>query len=98
MQNHCAANSNNRIVWISAANVFATLAVVFLHCNGVFWTFPKGRLWYSSNFIETFFYWGVPVFFMISGATLMDYRRKYSTSHFLKKRFNRTFIPFIIWS
>lgn len=89
---------NNKTFWISAANVMACLGVIILHCNSVFWSFPKGLTWYTSNFLETFFYWPVPVFFMISGATLIDYRDRYSTESFLKKRFFRTGIPFLFWS
>lgn len=84
--------------WISAANVTACLSVIYLHCNGVFWSFPKGITWYTSNFIETVCYWAVPVFFMISGATLLNYRERYSTKEFLQKRFTRTGIPFLFWS
>lgn len=88
----------DRIRWISMAQVSASFAVVMLHCNGVFWQFPTGRLWYTSNFIECFFYWAVPAFFMISGATLLDYQDRYSTSTFLKKRLLRTAVPFVAWS
>lgn len=88
----------DRIRWISMAQVSACFAVVMLHCNGVFWQFPTGRLWYTSNFIECFFYWAVPVFFMISGATLLDYQDRYSTSTFLKKRLLRIAVPFVAWS
>ena len=69
-----------------------------MHCNSVFWSFPKGRLWVTSNFIETFFFFPVPVFFMITGATLVNYRDRYTTLVFLKKRFQRTLIPFLFWS
>lgn len=85
-------------LYISVANVFACLSVVLLHANTVFWTHPTGRLWITSNFIETFFYWAVPVFYMISGVTLIDYRERYSTSVFLKKRAVKTLIPFVFWS
>lgn len=91
-------SDSNKLFWISAANVFSCLGVIILHCNGVFWSFPKGRTWYTANFLETFFYWPVPVFFMISGATSIDYRERYSTREFLKKRFKRTLIPFLFWS
>lgn len=87
-----------RNLWISYANIAAAFAVVMLHCNGVFWSFPEGRLWISSNFIETFFYWAVPVFFMITGATLIDYRDRYDTKEFFRKRFTRTLVPFLFWS
>ena len=71
---------------------------MLLHTNGVFWSRPHGRLWISANFLETFFYFAVPVFFMIYGATLLDYRNKYSTSVFLKKRFSKVLFPFLFWS
>lgn len=35
---------------------------------------------------------------MLSGATLLDYRNRYSTKTFFKKRFEKTVIPFIFWS
>lgn len=69
-----------------------------LHCNGVFWSHPSGMLWITSNFIETAFFWAVPVFFMIIGAVQIDYRKKYSTREYLHRRFTKTGIPFIFWS
>lgn len=38
---------------------------------------------------------GVPLFFMISGALLLN--RDYDLKYFLKHRFTRIFIPFIFW-
>ena len=35
---------------------------------------------------------------MISGATLLDYRERYSLKVYFKKRFEKTVIPFIAWS
>lgn len=35
---------------------------------------------------------------MISGYTLMDYRDRYDTVTFFKKRILRAFVPFIVWS
>lgn len=48
--------------------------------------------------IEVLFYWAVPIFFMLTGATLMRYRERYDTKTFLLKRFQRTVIPFLAWS
>lgn len=85
-------------LYISVLNCIACLGVIFLHANSIFWSHPIGLLWTSANFIETFFYWPVPVFFMISGATLMKYRERYSTTKFLKRRINKTVVPFLFWS
>lgn len=83
---------------ISVLNVAACFSVIMLHCNGVFWSFPEGKLWFTSNFIETFFYFAVPIFFMCSGITLLDYPKRYSTSEYFHKRISKTVIPFLFWS
>lgn len=84
--------------YISALSVLASFAVVVLHVNGVFWNFSRERYWITANIIESVMYFAVPVFFMITGATLMNYNKRYSTKEFFKKRFIRTVIPFIVWS
>ena len=85
--------------YLSFLSVVACLAVVFLHTNGCFWNFSAtGRYWLTANIIESVFYFAVPVFFMISGATLIDYSDRYSTTVFFKKRILKTVIPFVVWS
>lgn len=82
--------------YISLLNVLACIGVVILH------TFETG---YTSdaNFlfevlIRAIAYCAVPVFFMITGATLIDYRERYDTKTFFKKRLLKVIIPLIIWS
>lgn len=87
-----------RKVYIQILGVISSLAVVMMHVNGCFWSFSYERYWITANVIECMCYFAVPVFFMISGATLIDYRSRYSTKVFLKKRFVKTVIPFLIWS
>lgn len=84
--------------YITILTVLSSFAVMMLHFNGVFWSHPEGSLWISSNIIETVFYFAVPVFFMITGCTLIDYRERYSTRTFFRKRFARTVLPFVVWS
>lgn len=81
--------------YISILNVLACIGVVILH------TFETG---YTSdaNFvfevlIRAIAYCAVPVFFMITGATLIDYRERYDTKTFFKKRLLKVIIPLIIW-
>ncbi len=93
------ANENKgNIFYLSALTVLSSLAVVVLHCNGVFWHKPTGHVWASACLIESLFYFAVPVFFMISGCTLIDYGKRYSTAQFFRKRAARTLVPFLIWS
>lgn len=79
-------------------NVVSCIAVVFLHTNGCFWTYSTDRYWFTANIIESIFYFAVPCFFMISGATLMNYRDRYPLKTYFSKRVNKTVIPFLIWS
>ena len=88
----------NNIEYISYLSVISAIAVIILHTNGVFWSFSKARLWITANIIECAFYFAVPIFFMITGITLLDYRDRYDTKTYFKKRITKTVIPFIVWS
>lgn len=87
-----------RIIYFDILNIFAAFSVIFLHCNGLAHTYSDTLSWKQAFAVETLFYWAVPVFLMLSGATLFDYRERYSTKEFFRKRFIRTVIPFILWS
>lgn len=84
--------------YISLLSVISAISVVYLHANGCFWTFSKYRYWFTANIIECIFFFAVPIFFMITGANLIDYQDKYSTKEYFKKRIKKAFIPFVIWS
>lgn len=86
-----------RIEYISLASVISAIAVIYLHAN-CFWNFSTSRSWFTANIIESFFYFAVPVFFMISGAMLLDFNKKYGMNTYFKKRITKTVIPYIIWS
>lgn len=87
-----------KLNYISLLNVVSCVAVVYLHTNGCFWSFSNERYWKTANIIECLFYFAVPCFFMISGSTLLDYRDRYSTKEYFKKRIQKTVIPFFVWS
>lgn len=88
----------DKFYYISVLNVVSALAVVFLHANGIFWAHPKGDTWITANIIESLFIFAVPVFYMISGSTLVEYSSRYTTRTFFKKRFHKTVVPFLFWS
>ena len=92
------SSETKRIEFIDYLNIFCCISVIALHCNGCFWQFSSERYWITSVFIECIFYFAVPVFFMISGVNLIDYREKYDTKTFLKKRLVKIFVPFLFWS
>lgn len=88
----------DNINFITLLNVISAIAVVILHTNGCFWTFSKERYWITANIIECICYFAVPIFFMITGATLINYQERYTTKDFFKKRIMKVGIPFILWS
>ena len=87
-----------KLDYITFLSVISAISVVFLHTNGVFWIFSKERYWITADIIEGIFYFAVPIFFMISGANLIDYRKRYDTKTFFIKRIKKVVIPFIFFS
>ena len=89
----------NRKDFISFAAVFAAIAVLYLHVNGAFWNMGvKNPAWPSANVIECVFYFAVPMFVMISGATLLNFFDRYGLGTYFQRRVERIVIPYIFWS
>lgn len=91
-------SDKNYVLYYDFLNIVACISVIYMHCNGSVHNFSNTSLWKESLIIETLAYWAVPIFFMLSGATLLEYRKKYTTKCFFKKRFMKTVIPFIVWN
>lgn len=89
---------SERVVWYDLLNICACLCVVFLHHNGLVHSYFPTAAWAEALGVEVLAYWAVPVFLMLSGATLMGYRTRYSTKEFFKRRLLRTLIPFLLWT
>ena len=87
-----------RKVYLSLARIICAFAVVMIHTNGCFYEFNTESCWIWANVIECGLGFAVPVFIMISGATLMDYSNRYSTKEYFKKRIIKTGIPYVVWS
>ena len=99
-ENRDLDNSKSAKVFsLTFIQVICAISVVTLHTNGVFWNFSAtDRYWFTANIIESVLYFGVPIFFMVTGITLLDYRERYSTSEFFKKRAEKTVLPYVVWS
>ena len=69
-----------------------------IHSNGCFWQFSKEHWWFTANIIESVLYFAVPVFFMMTGVTLLDYMERCDTKTFFVRRLKKTVIPFVFWS
>ena len=91
-------NIPKRRLYIDVINIISCLAVIILHHNSMVHTFEDTLNWKISLGVECGFYWAVPVFLMLSGVTLLNYREKYDTRTFFEKRIRRTVIPWLFWS
>lgn len=89
--------TDSRVLYFDVLNVIACISVLFLHCNMMVHSWNPGRNWIVALAIETLFFFAVPIFFMLTGATLMRYRERYDTSTFFRKRMIRIVIPFLMW-
>lgn len=91
-------DAHRKVVYFDVLNILACLCVIGMHCNGIVHIFDGSAVWAQSMVIETLAYWAVPVFFMLSGATMMDYRERYSTREYFKRRWRKVGTPFLFWT
>ena len=87
-----------RILYFDVLNVVACVCVLYMHFNVIVHKYTPTPEWHQSLIVECLAYWAVPVFFMLTGATLLGYRARYDTKTFFRKRAARVFVPFIVWS
>jgi surface polysaccharide O-acyltransferase-like enzyme len=91
----------NKIIYIDFLRIFAAFAVVMLHTAApLLLKMKQGNTpqFIEGNLIDSATRWCVPIFFMISGALLLNSKRDFDLSYFLKKRFSKILIPFIAFS
>lgn len=90
--------NSKRIFYYDALKALAIVGVIFCHIGTVFAGNMKilnTNEWYFSIFFHFLNYISIPIFVMVSGALLVN--KDYKTKIFIKKKFNRIFIPFIFW-
>ncbi|WCO02759.1 acyltransferase [Psychroserpens ponticola] len=88
-----------RSIWMTNLRAVATIAVILLHVSAPI-LYKYGKVsntdWHIGNFFDGIVRWCVPIFFMITGALLLN--EDYKLKVYLKKRFFRIIPPFIFWS
>ena len=88
----------NRTSYFDLLNVTSCISVIALHCNGFYHQYSGSPIWKFTVFVQVVFYCAVPIFFMLSGATLLNYSNRYSTKEFYKKRIKKTVIPYVFFT
>lgn len=90
----------SRIPWLDNLRVLACFLVIVSHIVGQFFVTPpftlENETFACSSYYTVLVRVSIPLFFMISGALLLPVRE--ATGLFLKKRFSRVLIPFLLWS
>ncbi|MGE3727506.1 MAG: acyltransferase [Candidatus Sericytochromatia bacterium] len=95
-----AAKPVGRLVYADALRVFAILMVVVLHTSARALTKSPafGEVWWAGNLFDSLSRWSVPVFVMLSGALLLSAPRSEGLGFFLRRRFSKIVLPFLVWS
>lgn len=98
--NKTHAAQEKRLWYLDFLRIFAAIAIVFLHVTPL--NQPDvsvaSAVWKTLNVISSFFRWGVPVFFMISGALFLSEKRAFSTKRLYQKTLARIMTSFVFWS
>ena len=63
-----------------------------LHCSTVVFAPARNATWVRAVGYQSVFIFAVPIFFMVSGANLLGYRKRYSTRTFLKRRLSPSWL------
>ena len=67
-------NQKEHYFYIDILRILACLCVIYMQCNRIADPYTDTSVYRQRMFVETIAYWAVPVFFMISGATLYQER------------------------
>lgn len=91
--------STKRLYYVDVLNCIAIYFVLVLHTSQLaFLGNANDSNYITALILQTLCIPAVYIFFMNSGATLLDYRKKYSTKTFIIKRLKRVGVPFLVWS
>lgn len=89
---------SRRLYFEDVLNIVSCFAVVALHSSLAVFSPARGIAWDRALVCQAVFIFAVPVFVMLSGANLMEYRKRYSTAQFFKRRVLRTGLALVVGS
>lgn len=90
--------NKERIFYYDFLRAIAIIGIVSCHVASNFLVNPAIMNTIGWNFavvIDCFRDFSIPIFVMLTGALLLN--KDYSLSNFVKKRFNRVFVPYLFW-
>ena len=88
----------NHIEWLDSLRALAIIGVIIIHISTPVVKMSYGGnmlYWWIGNIIDSAVRFSVPVFLMLSGATMLN--REYKLGEFYKKRIMRVLVPLLFW-
>ncbi len=92
------STQTDKIQYLDTLRAFATIAVIIIHVSSPVLNMAYLKQmdsWWIGNIFSSISRFAVPMFLMLSGATLLN--KTYSLSEFYKKRLLRVFVPLLFW-
>ncbi|NDP20690.1 MAG: acyltransferase [Paludibacter sp.] len=89
---------SNKIQYLDTLRTFATLGVIIIHITSALVNMTWNRnigYWWIGNIVESAMRFAVPMFLLLSGATMLG--KEYKLSEFYKRRLMRVLVPFLFW-
>jgi len=88
-----------RLVYIDIIRFFAMLLVILAHsCSEIISQHPHNSNWNLANSMVVVTEIAVPLFFMISGASILNSEKTLSLKYLFQHRLIRILLPFLVWS
>jgi surface polysaccharide O-acyltransferase-like enzyme len=91
-------SKNNNIQWLDTLRTLAMLVVIIIHVSTPLVKMTYGRnmpYWWIGNVVDSAVRFAVPLFLMLSGATLLG--KEYNLVEYYRRRFSRVLVPFLFW-
>jgi surface polysaccharide O-acyltransferase-like enzyme len=92
------ASKTNNIQYMDTLRALAILGVIIIHISSPLVNMTYGKnmpYWWIGNIIDSGVRFAVPLFLMLSGATMLG--KNYKTIEYYQKRLVRVFVPFLFW-
>ena len=88
----------NNIQYLDILRTLAMLGVIIIHVSSPLVNMTYGKnmpYWWIGNVADSAVRFAVPLFLMLSGATLLG--KEYNLGEFYRRRFMRVLVPFLFW-
>jgi surface polysaccharide O-acyltransferase-like enzyme len=92
------ADKTNNIQYLDTLRALAILGVIIIHISSPLVNMTYGKnmpYWWIGNVVDSAVRFAVPLFLMLSGATMLG--KDYKTGEYYWKRIIRVLVPFLFW-